>query len=515
MDKGEKRPTTEGEEHEGASPGQIESEHGSDAWSDSDGGMIPDRSDTDAADTDSHPGSDDSENSDRDHDGDGDGDGAGSGPGARTEPETAEETGESGAGESARGPAEEPDAASRAPTRGRGRNRGRKAAKALVRSVGALLSVIALAITGYAYSTLDTLQDNVNTTDALRQNDEPDDGEPPPPPEDDGATDILLVGTDARTDMEGNPLPPHVLRQLRTENKPGISTDTLILLRIPHDGAPPTGISIPRDTWVAVSGDEHAKINSVYGTEKYRTANELRREGVTDRSEVERRSDQAGRAALVRTVQEFTQVRIDHYAEVNLFGFYLITEALDGVEVCLNHATFDTDSGANFAAGRQTVSGGEALSFVRQRNNLPRGDLDRIQRQQAFLASALNKVLSAGTLTDTGKLKKLANALRRSLVLDSDLDLLKFARQTRGIASGDFSFVTIPVVDIAAWSPDGKQSIVQVDVEEVRKFIAGVVEQGDGRGRDDRTAGERPSGGGSAPQNDGTKITADGVTCVN
>jgi hypothetical protein len=112
-------------------------------------------------------------------------------------------------------------------------------------------------------------------------------------------------------------------------------------------------------------------------------------------------------------------------------------------------------------------------------------------------------------------LKKLANALRRSLVLDSDLDLLKFARQTRGIASGDFSFVTIPVVDIAAWSPDGKQSIVQVDVEEVRKFIAGVVEQGDGRGRDDRTAGERPSGGGSAPQNDGTKITADGVTCVN
>ncbi len=390
------------------------------------------------------------------------------------------------------------------------RRRGRRAVRAAVRSAVALLSVVALGVTGYAYSTLDALQDNVTTTDALRVNaDAPDDE--PPPPEDDGATDILLVGTDSRTDMEGNPLPAHVLRQLRTESNPGISTDTLIILRIPHDGSSPTGISIPRDTWVAVPGGESAKINSVYGQAKYKAEGGLRAEGVTDRSELERESDQAGRTALVRTVQKFTQIRIDHYAEVNLLGFYLLTETLGGVKVCLNNATSDPDSGADFAAGVQTVSGGEALAFVRQRKNLPRGDLDRIQRQQAFLASALNKVLSAGTLTDTDRMEKLADTLRKSLVLDSDLDLLKFAQQTRGIASGDFSFVTIPVVDIAAWSPDGEQSIVQVDVEEVRRFVAGAVSG-------DEPPAKGPSGGGSAPQAlqaGDEEITTDSVPCVN
>lgn len=399
------------------------------------------------------------------------------------------------------------------------RRRGRRAARVAARSVVALLSVVALGVTGYAYSTLDALQDNVTTTDALRVNDidadAPDDE--PPPPEDDGATDILLVGTDSRTDMEGNPLPAHVLRQLRTESNPGLSTDTLIILRIPHDGSSPTGISIPRDTWVSVPGGESAKINSVYGQAKYEAEGGLRAEGITDRSELERESDQAGRTALVRTVQKFTRIRIDHYAEVNLLGFYLLTETLGGVKVCLNNATSDPDSGADFAAGVQTVSGGEALSFVRQRKNLPRGDLDRIQRQQAFLASALNKVLSAGTLTDTDQLEKLADTLRKSLVLDSDLDLLKFAQQTRGIASGDFSFVTIPVVDIAAWSPDGEQSIVQVDVEEVRRFVAGAVSG-------DQSPAKEPSGGGSAPQalqaededeDEDEEITADSVPCVN
>lgn len=414
--------------------------------------------------------------------------------------------------------ADEPEAASppAAPVARRPkRRRGRRAARALVRSAVALLSVVALGATGYAYSTLDLLQDNVNTTDALRLNETPPDGdEPPPPPEDDGATDILLVGTDSRTDMEGHPLPPHVLAQLRTESSPGVSTDTLILLRIPHDGSSPTGISIPRDTWVDVPGGGQAKINSVYGTTKYEAERALRGEGVTEHATLARESDQAGRTALVRTVQRFTHVRIDHYAEVNLLGFYLLTEALDGVQVCLRNPTSDPDSGANFAAGVQTVSGGEALSFVRQRKGVPQGDLGRIQRQQAFLASALNKVLSAGTLTDTDRVKKLSETLRKALVLDADLDLLKFAEQTRGIASGDFSFVTIPVVDIAAWSPDGEQSIVRVDVEAVREFVADVVP-------DDPADEDEPSGGGSAPQAPAgagagdEEITADGVTCVN
>ncbi|PXY51650.1 LytR family transcriptional regulator, partial [Virgibacillus profundi] len=126
---------------------------------------------------------------------------------------------------------------------------------------------IALAGTGYAYATLDDIQDNVNTTDALIQ-------EGPAPAKDDGATDILLVGTDARTDMQGNPLPLEVLKALRTEETAGIHTDTLIILRIPKDGGKPSGVSIPRDAWVDVPSGGKNKVNSAFGTAKAAAARE-------------------------------------------------------------------------------------------------------------------------------------------------------------------------------------------------------------------------------------------------
>jgi LCP family protein required for cell wall assembly len=391
------------------------------------------------------------------------------------------------------------------PRQRRPASRARSAARVTARSVVALLSAAALLVTGYAYSAVDTVQETVRTTDALQVHHD----EEPPPPENDGATDILLVGSDARTDMQGDPLPPEMLRTLRTEDKAGVNTDTLIVLRIPHDGSTPTGVSIPRDTWVEVPGRGKAKINSAYGVAKAEEAARLRAEGGFDRAEIERESDQAGRRVLVKTIQSFTQVRIDHYAEVNLLGFYLLTEALGGVEVCLNHATQDKDSGADFAAGPQTVSGGEALSFVRQRKNLPRGDLDRIVRQQAFLASALHDVLSAGTLTDQDLLRELTDAVHRSLVLDPDFDLLEFAEQAKGIATGDISFVTIPVTAVGTRSPDG-QSIVEVDLAEVREFIAGLAGQGE------TTQAPPSGGGGAAPSGPApAQITTDGVACVN
>jgi len=375
--------------------------------------------------------------------------------------------------------------------------RKRRLGRAAARTLAALVSVAALGVTGYAYVTKDRLQETVHITEALTQPGEP------APPADDGGTDILLVGSDARTDAQGNPLPTRLLKQLRTEEKPGVNTDTIIILRVPKNGGKPTGISIPRDSWVDVPGRGKTKINSAYGVAKAGYANEQRGKGVKDEAAIERDSDQAGRKVLVQTVQDFTQLRIDHYAEVNLLGFYLLTEALGGVKVCLNHSTSDADSGADFRAGQQTVSGGEALSFVRQRKNLPRGDLDRIVRQQAFLSSALNQVLSAGTLTSPSTLGNLMDAVHRSIVLDAGLDLLDFANQVKGIASGDMAFVTIPVVNINGRSEDGQQSIVEVDPAAVRQFVAGLVGHSE------------PSGGGGSSGGALSAAPAPGVTCVN
>ncbi|MFJ1761830.1 LCP family protein [Amycolatopsis sp. NPDC088138] len=383
-------------------------------------------------------------------------------------------------------------------------SRARRAGRVTRRIAVGLVSLIALGASGYAYVTKDQLQSNVPTTDALT----PRAGEPAPPPADDGADDILLVGSDARTDAQGNALPARVLRELRTEaNNGAVNTDTVILLRVPKNGAKPSAVSVPRDTWTEVPGRGKAKINSAYGIAKAHYAQTLRAQGERDQAKIERDSDTEGRRVLVQAVQDLTQVRVDHYAEVNLLGFYLLTEALGGVKVCLNHSTEDKDSGANFRRGEQTVSGGEALSFVRQRKNLPRGDLDRIVRQQAFLSSALHQVLSAGTLTSPGTLNNLIDVVHRSLTLDPGLDLLQFAQQAKGLASGDLAFATIPVITANGRSEDG-QSIVEIDPNAVREFVAGLA------GRATTPAGGG-SGSGAAPVAAPLLQASPGVTCVN
>ncbi|WP_243792120.1 LCP family protein [Saccharopolyspora gloriosae] len=385
-----------------------------------------------------------------------------------------------------------------APTGGRGRRWLRITGRTLI----ALLSAGVLVITAAGWTALDRLSGEVSSSAVLTET-------PDAPPADDGATDLLLVGNDSRTDAQGEPLPLSVLRELRTESTNGLNTDTLILLRVPHDGSQPTAVSLPRDTSVPMPGDGTQKINAVYGLAKSAAA----RRDSDSGADAERRAQLAGQRALVQSVQGLAGVRVDRYAEVNLLGFYEVTDALGGVEVCLNQATSDKDSGADFAAGRQTISGGDALAFVRQRHGLPRGDLDRIVRQQVFLAAVTNKLLSTGTLTDPAKLAGLQDAARRSVVLDQSWNVTEFAAQMQGLASGSVRFVTLPVRSLTDRDEHG-QSVVTVDPAQVRGFIAGLVP----------TAGF----GGSSPLDlDGTArsqnnapppseaITSAGIPCVN
>ncbi|MGQ0778497.1 MAG: LCP family protein [Pseudonocardiales bacterium] len=349
-------------------------------------------------------------------------------------------------------------------TNGRGTRLGAVSARALV----ALLSATVLFATGVGWVTVGSLERNLTSTDVLSSSD-------PDGSDSDGATDILLVGNDSRTDAAGNLLPAEVLATLRTEQAEGTNTDTIILVRIPDNGKSAHAVSIPRDTLVAIPGEDRSdKINSVYGTRQAQAARQLRANGESDDAQIERDTAHAGRRALVSTVEQLTGVRINHYAEVNLYGFVLLTQAIGGVEVCLNAATSDPGSGANFPAGRQVLSGADALSFVRQRGGLLRGDLDRIVRQQVFMASAVNEVLSAGTLTDPGRLSALASAAQSSVVLDRGWDMLSFAQQMHGIAAGAVDFVTIPVVNPDARDDRG-QSIVAIDPAQVRAFVASLV----------------------------------------
>jgi LCP family protein required for cell wall assembly len=191
---------------------------------------------------------------------------------------------------------------------------------------------------------------------------------------------------------------------------------------------------------------------------------------VTDNKQIAQQSQSAGRKELIATVEQLTGASVDHYAEINLFGFSEITSAIGGVKVCLKAATKDSYSGADFPAGVQTISGVDALKFVRQRHELPNGDLDRIKRQQVFMAGLASTVLSGGTLTNPGKLGSLINAIKNAVVLDQGWDLLGFATQLKGMTGGGLHFQTIPTGRPDLPTPSDGQA-VEVVPSEVKAFV--------------------------------------------
>lgn len=285
------------------------------------------------------------------------------------------------------------------------------------------------------------------------------------------AQNILLVGLDTRTDAQGNELPQSILDQLHAGDASdgGDNTDTMIVIHIPAGGKNASAFSIPRDSYVQLAGGygKH-KINSAYTYAQVAAANKLRAQGVSG-AQLNVQAAQAGAKNAIQTVQQFTGLTINHFASVNLVGFYDISEAIGGVPVCLNTAVHDSFSGADFPAGEQTLSGAQALAFVRQRHGLPGGDLDRIRRQQAFMASMAHTVLSAGTLTDPGKLSGLIDAVKKTVVIDQTWDVFSFAQELQNLGSGRIQFQTIPVGNPALQTSDG--DAVQVDPTQVQSFI--------------------------------------------
>ncbi|GAA1417261.1 LCP family protein [Corynebacterium durum] len=307
----------------------------------------------------------------------------------------------------------------------------------------------------------------------------------------DGATDILLVGSDSRSDAEGNALTPDEINMLRAGDEENDNTDTIMVIRIPNDGSSATAVSIPRDTYIHDAKNGNMKINGVYGTYKNERKAELSQKGGIEGAKLEEESKNAGRKALMDTVSNLSGIKIEHYAEVGLLGFVLLTDAVGGVDVCLNEAVDDEFSGAKFKAGRQTLNGPDALSFVRQRHGLPRGDLDRVVRQQVFMASIVNKVLSSGTLSSPSKFADLSEAVRRSVKLDANLDPAQFAMQMQNLAGGNVQFSTIPVTSIDGVGDYG-ESVVTINTKDVNKFFQTLL-------------GEKSEPSSSAPPSDNPK----------
>jgi len=294
--------------------------------------------------------------------------------------------------------------------------------------VAAVVSVLLLAVSTAGWAILRHYEGKVHHIELAFA-----DSSDRPPAAGRGTQNILLVGSDTREGTSGE--------FGQTE---GQRSDTTILAHLDSDGST-TLVSFPRDLWVEIpaytdsDGTRHdpqkAKLNAAFAL--------------------------GGPSLLVRTIEELTGIRIDHYLQIDFVGFQGMTDALGGVTVCVKDLPpelkgrpgfdnlNDSYSGWHGQVGLNTLDGAQALAFVRQRYGLPEGDIDRIRRQQHFLGVVFRDIASPGTLLNPGKVTGVLGAVTSALTLDSGTslsDLAPLAVRMQGIDSGGVAFETVPTV---------------------------------------------------------------------
>jgi LCP family protein required for cell wall assembly len=327
---------------------------------------------------------------------------------------------------------------------------GRTRVAIAARAVAGLVTLTLLAASGWGWYLGRVADASVNRTDAIptEGNDGIGGGE---------AMNLLLVGNDSRARLS-----EEQMDELSTGDNAGINTDTMILVHVPADGTKASFVSFPRDSYVEIPGYGMDKLNAAY-------AYGYQYEAGDDATDAERQS--AGAQLLIRTISGLTGLQIDHYAEVDLLGFFNLSSVLGGIEVNLCAPVQDGYSGIDLPAGVQTIEGEQALAFVRQRHGLPRGDFDRIIRQQTFIAGMVRKVLTDNVLFDLGKQRELVQAAADSLTVDRSLDLLGLASQMQSVQAGSVDFQTIPYVG-DDHDEDGRYILRLEDEETLHTFFA-------------------------------------------
>lgn len=239
------------------------------------------------------------------------------------------------------------------------------------------------------------------------------------------AKNVLLIGSDTRSG-EGN-------GKYGRDDGGSQRSDTTILLHLAADRQSATAVSLPRDLMVDIPGCKTT--DGKRSRQQFAQFNWAFQFG--------------GTACAVRTVEKLTGVRVDHFMVVDFSGFKEMVDAVNGVEVCLSKPVDDSDAHLKLPAGKQTLTGEEALGFVRARKTIGDGsDTERMERQQQFLGSLVKKVQSNGVLLNPTRLYPVLDAATKSLTTDPGLntlrDLYDLARGLRNVPTEKVQFLTVP-----------------------------------------------------------------------
>ncbi|MFC4496028.1 LCP family protein, partial [Streptomyces ovatisporus] len=260
-------------------------------------------------------------------------------------------------------------------------------------------------------------------------------------PADRPGTNILLVGLDRRDGID-----KATRNRLHVNGQQCDCADVMMLLHISADRDRVSVVSIPRDSYVRFAA--HRDKGDGFGKIRGRTTRHA--------GKINSAHAHGGPALTVRTVEQATGVRVDHYAETDFVGFEKTVDRLKGAEVCTDKPLQDKNSGLKLAKGTHILDGNRTLRYVRARHLDPPGDLARVRRQQHVLGELMRTLAGDRFAGDPVELIRAANSLRQAVRTDSTLTvgrLAGFARDMRGLDAEQTEFATVPIGDFDHRAP--------------------------------------------------------------
>ncbi|WP_156507453.1 LCP family protein [Arthrobacter sp. OY3WO11] len=249
-----------------------------------------------------------------------------------------------------------------------------------------------------------------------------------------GRMQILILGSDTR---DGKNAEYGTADDSRGYGK----SDVMMMMDISEDNKRVSVISFPRDLLVDIPQCKDEETNQVYPARSGVMINEAMAE--------------AGIGCAVDTVNKLTGLEVDHFMMADFTAVKELSNAVGGVEVCISDAVYDPDSRLRLPAGTSAVQGEMALAFLRTRHAFADGgDLGRIKAQQGFLSSLTRKIKDDGTLSDPGRMLKIADVVTQNLTVDEGLasvpSLLTIGNRLKDIDISKVAFVAVPTTPALA-----------------------------------------------------------------
>ena len=301
-------------------------------------------------------------------------------------------------------------------SRKRGRHRGLKIAAMVVAGV-------VLAGGGYVGYTAWSLQHNIQH-DSLYNGTTGNAGTEKPDAFGRTPINLLMIGSDGRDNKADC--------KIGGDCGPGANADVEMVVHISADRSNATVMSVPRDleTELPACTDSKTGAHRDAGTGMINSTLAY------------------GPGCTVAAVHDLTGITIDHFAMIDFSGVVNMSDAVGGVNVCVDNNVYDPYSHLKLKKGTHTLKGLAALEFLRTRHGFGNGgDLGRADAQHIFMTQMINSLKSTKTFTNVPRMLSLATAATKALTFDDGLksisSLLGLADDLNKVPTNRMTFTTM------------------------------------------------------------------------